>query len=53
MVVPIADAERFKFGQWLRPRAWFFGLPMGRNMILSRLNDICVNSGAIRRHCGR
>ena len=45
MVALIVDAERLKFGQQPRLGEWFF-------TILSRLNNIYINSGVIGRHCG-
>ena len=50
--VVIIDVEGFEFGQWLGLGTWFFGFPIQPNIILSRLNKICINSSAIRRHCG-
>ena len=52
MVVPIVDVEGFEFGQRPGLRAWFFSFLIRSNIILSRLNKICINSSTIRRHCG-
>jgi hypothetical protein len=52
MVVPIVNMERFKFGQRPGLRAGFFCDLIWRNVILSLLNKVYINSSTIRRHGG-
>jgi len=44
--------ERFEFGQRLGLRAGFFYNLIWRNVILSLLNKVCINSSTIGRHGG-
>ena len=44
--------ERFKFGQRLGLRVEFFCDLIWRNVILSLLNKVYINSSTIRRHGG-
>jgi hypothetical protein len=50
MVVPIVNIERFEFGQRPGLRAAFFCDLIWRNVILSLLNKVYINSGTVRRH---
>ena len=52
MVVRIINMERFEF--WQRPglRAEGFRDSIWRNVTLSFLNNICINSSTIGRHGG-
>ena len=50
MGVPIVNIERFEFGQWLGLGAGFFGNPIRRNIVLSLLNKVYINSSTIRRY---
>ena len=52
MVVRIVNMERFKFGHRPGFRAGFFRDSIWRNIILSPLNKICINSSTTRRHGG-
>jgi len=52
MVVLIINIERFEFGQRPGLRAGFFCDSIWRNVILSLLNKVCINSSTIRRHGG-
>ena len=52
MVVPIGNIERLEFRQRPRLRGRCFRGPVWRNLILSLLNKISINSGTIGRHSG-
>ena len=50
--VPIVNIERFEFGQRPGLRVRVFCDLIWRNIILSLLNKVCINSSTIRRHGG-
>ena len=50
--MPVVNKERFKIGQWPGLRRRRFCCFIWRDIILSLLNKMCVNSGTIRRHGG-
>jgi hypothetical protein len=48
--VPIVNMERFEFGQRPGLRAGVFYDSIWRNIILSLLNKVCINSSTIGWH---
>jgi hypothetical protein len=50
--VPVVNKERFEIGQRPGLRGRYFRGLIWRDIILSLLNKIYVNSSAIRRHSG-